>query len=242
MTWVSPRLSWEAVLPTSLGLHLATVFYLSPVRVFDPPSYRSAAYRTHWGAPHGGLWGSQFSGFSALILSLKPDECTFWFFLDLCCVSSSVGNLSRPPCIPALCTAVSFHLGEVPGNESFLPLTSINISPYPFITEQLQSIRTATGKLSLVGASTGGMKFVTGRSVDQYEKIKHIFPSIWSPSIQNTVVRTNVPIIHSAFLQEIFNLKRLVSFDSEINLHFWPYQCDRVWLPKVNLKEGQMNT
>lgn len=158
VTWVSPSLSWESLLPTSLALHLATVFYLSAVRVFGPPSYSSAAYRTQWGAPHGGLWGSPFSGFSALILSRKLDGCTFWFFLDLCCMSSLVGNLSWPLCTPALCAAVSFHLGKVPGNESLLPLTSINISPYPFITEQLQSIWTAIGKLNLIQASTGGMK------------------------------------------------------------------------------------
>lgn len=66
------------------------------------------------------------------------------------------------------------------------------------------------------------------------ENVQHIFSNMQSPT-------KNLLIIHFVFFEEMFNLQSLVSFNSEINLHFWIYQIDEVWLPKVNLKESQMN-
>lgn len=173
---MSPRLSWESILPTPLALHLATVFSLSPAGLFCPSHYCSAAWTNQWGAPHTGPWGS-FSGFSSLILSCKHIRCTFWLFLELCCILSVVGDLSCLLCTSPICTTVSFHLGEIPGSKCLLPThTPINISPHPVNTEQLQSIGTVIRKVNPAEASTGGMKFVTERSVDQYEKIESISP------------------------------------------------------------------
>lgn len=84
------------------------------------------------------------------------------------------------------------------------------------------------------GGCNGGCLWQKDKSIND-ENLQHIFSSIWSPPTQNLLE------IHFVFFQEMFNLQSLVSFNSEINLPFWLYHFHGVWLPKVKLKESQMN-
>lgn len=175
MTSVSPRLSWEFAFHSSLVLHLAAVFCLSPAGFFGPLDivlqFRGDLLMVALGTHHLIFWLLFPVHFPHLVYFLARSRpllhfvCNRKYFypplyssLVYCSELSPQGNFWY--CISASC---------------LLPLSTFHLTPSMHCSYSPFEL---SGKLNPVEAPTGGMKFVTAKSVDQYEKLKHILPGI----------------------------------------------------------------
>lgn len=115
VTSASPRLSWESAFHSSC--HLLGFFGPLDIVLQLSGDLLMVALGTH----HLIFWLQFPVHFPHLVYFLALSRALSFF----CCILSVIGNISIPLCTPALCIAVSFHLREISGTASLLPVSCL---------------------------------------------------------------------------------------------------------------------